>query len=188
MAQHVCPVWVGRLSLSPLRRFVHNPPKIFGRYVQKGTTVLDVGCAMGFFTLPMARFVGSAGKVVCVDLQEKMLHSLRQRALRAGLADRIEPRLCSSDSLFLDGLDSSIDFALVFAVVHEVPDVGKLFTELSLALKSGASVLFVEPKGHVSAEEFEQYLSLGKEVGFTELERPRVWRCRAVLLSKQTPK
>ena len=188
MAQHVCPVWVGRLSVSPLRRFVHNPQKIFGRCVQKGTTVLDVGCAMGFFTLPMARFVGSAGKVVCVDLQERMISSLRQRALRAGLADRIEPRLCSSDSLCLDGLDSSIDFALVFAVAHEVPDVGTFFRELSQALKPGASVLFVEPKGHVSAEEFEKYLSLDKEVTFIELDHPRVLGCRAVLLTKQTPK
>jgi ubiquinone/menaquinone biosynthesis C-methylase UbiE len=91
------------------------------------------------------------------------------------------------DSLCLDSLDSSIDFALIFAVVHEVPDVGKFFTELSQVLKPGASVLFIEPKGHVSAEEFEQYLSLAKGVGFTELDHPRVWRCRAVLLSKQTP-
>ena len=188
MAQHVCPVWVGRLLASPFRRFVHNPQKILGRYIQEGMTVLDIGCAMGFFTIPMARFVGSAGKVVCIDLQEKMLRSLRQRALGAGFADRIEPRLCEPDSLCLEGLDCSIDFALVFAVVHEVPDVGKFFTELSPALKTGGKVLLVEPKEHVSGGEFEKSVALAKEVGFTELDHPRVWRCRAALLSKQTPR
>jgi ubiquinone/menaquinone biosynthesis C-methylase UbiE len=34
-------------------------------------SVLDVGCGMGFFSLPLAKLVGGTGKVVCVDLQGK---------------------------------------------------------------------------------------------------------------------
>ena len=43
--------------------------------------------------LPLAELVGPGGRVICVDLQERMIRSLRKRAARAGLADRIETPL-----------------------------------------------------------------------------------------------
>jgi len=48
-------------------------------YVKTGMTILDVGCAMGFFSLPMAKMVGSTGRVICVDLQEKMIKTLNKK-------------------------------------------------------------------------------------------------------------
>ncbi len=38
--------------------------------------VLDVGCRMGFFSLPVARMVGETGRVVSVDLQARMINGL----------------------------------------------------------------------------------------------------------------
>ncbi|MBU1207873.1 MAG: hypothetical protein KKH04_13245 [Proteobacteria bacterium] len=54
MAEHVCPVWVGYLLASPLRKLFQNPKKILEPYVQKDMKVLDVGPGMGFFTLPLS--------------------------------------------------------------------------------------------------------------------------------------
>ena len=79
----------------PVGRFGQNPVKILSPYVGSGMTVLDIGPGMGFFTLPMARLVGPAGKVVCADVQPKMLDALRRRAAEAGLADRIDARVCA---------------------------------------------------------------------------------------------
>jgi ubiquinone/menaquinone biosynthesis C-methylase UbiE len=45
--------------------------------------VLDVGCGMGFFSLPIARLVGETGRVVCVDLQARMIKCLLRRAKKA---------------------------------------------------------------------------------------------------------
>ena len=99
MAEHVCPVWVGYLLASPLRKLIDNPVKELSPYISRGMTVLDVGCAMGFFSLPMARMVGSQGKVICVDLQEKMVQNLYRRAKKKNIHGRIEARVCSSDHL-----------------------------------------------------------------------------------------
>ena len=49
MAEHVCPVWVGYLLASPVRKLFDNPEKVLAPYVKEGMTVLDVGSAMGFF-------------------------------------------------------------------------------------------------------------------------------------------
>ena len=126
MAEHVCPVWIGYLLASPLRKLFQNPDKILSPWVREGMTVLDVGCAMGFFTLPLARMVGPSGKVVCIDLQEKMIQALSRRARKADLLDRIDARICPSDSLGLADLNGQIDFTLLMAVVHEVPDPSSL--------------------------------------------------------------
>jgi len=123
MAKRVCPYWVGYLLLNPLRRLVHNPDKILAPHVSSGMTVLDIGSAMGFFTLPLARLVGPHGKVISVDVQERMLNILQNRAQKAQLAERIVTRGCEPISLGLADFYGQIDFALAFAVVHEVLDV-----------------------------------------------------------------
>ena len=188
MGCKVCPFWVGYLLVNPLRRFIHDPEKILGPYVQAGMTVLDVGCAMGFFTIPLARMVGSHGTVVCVDVQERMLHALLRRARKARVAERLVTRLCDGASLRLQDLGGRVDFALAFAVVHEAPDVPGFFFELSEALKLGATCLVAEPKGHVSAREFEHTLGIAHKVGFESLARPKISRSYTALLQRVAPR
>ena len=184
MAQKVCPAWVGYLLASPLRKLFQNPQKILGPYVEPGMVVLEIGCAMGFFSLPLARMVGKEGKVVCVDIQEKMLRSLRKRALKAGVTDRIIIRLCDQNSLGLNEFDNKMDFALAFAVVHEVPDVVGFFGEISKKMKSVGRCLVAEPKAHVSLEKFEATLSMAQDKGFLAVDRPKIAWSHAAILAK----
>ena len=69
MAKHVCPFFMGYLLLNPLRKLLENPDRLLGPFVRPGMTVLEPGCAMGFFTLPLARMVGATGRVIAVDIQ-----------------------------------------------------------------------------------------------------------------------
>ncbi len=184
MAEHVCPIWIGYLLASPLRRLLQNPDRILGPYVQPGMTVLDFGSAMGFFSVPIARMVGPLGKVVCVDLQPKMLDVLVRRATRSGFSDRIETHTCSSESLGLEGREAHFDFALAFAVLHEVPDQARCFRELSQLLKPGAMLLLGEPKNHVTAAEFERTLTHARKLGFTASDQPHVRSSHATLLRR----
>jgi ubiquinone/menaquinone biosynthesis C-methylase UbiE len=104
MAERVCPVWIGYLLASPLRRLGHNPERLLGTYIKPGQTILDIGPGLGFFSLPMARMAGPSGKVICVDMQAGMLDRLKRRAQKAALAGIIETRLCRADSLCIDDL------------------------------------------------------------------------------------
>ncbi len=162
----VCPWYIGYLLINPLRRLFQNPEAILSPYVQPGMTVLEIGPGMGYFSLPLARLVGPGGRVICVDLQQRMLDTLRKRAARAGLAERITPILASEDSLRLDPFTGSADFSLVYAVVHEVPEKPRLFREIAGTMKPGGKLLLSEPKGHVTEEDFEQTVRAAKEIGF----------------------
>jgi len=166
MAERVCPVWLGYFLANPVRKLLESPQKILGPHVQEGMTVLEPGCAMGFFTLPLARMVGPSGKVVAIDLQERMLAGLEKRLRKAGLGGRVETRLCDKQSLGIDDLKGRVDFAAALHLVHEVPDKEGFFRELWQALKPGANLLMIEPRGHVSAAELERTCALAREAGF----------------------
>jgi len=185
MAEHVCPVWAGYFLLNPFRKLGQNPKRILAPYINKGIKTLDFGCAMGFFSLPMARMVGSQGKVICVDVQEKMIKKLNKRANKAGLLDRIETRFCNQSSFGLENLKEQIDFALAFAVAHEVPDVNKLFSAIYETLKPGGKLLMAEPKGHVSEQDFSTTISVAEQTGFKVIYSPKIRQSRAVLLGKK---
>jgi ubiquinone/menaquinone biosynthesis C-methylase UbiE len=147
-------------------------------------TVLEVGSGMGFFTLPMARLVGMSGHVVCVDLQEKMIRAVKKRAIRAGLIDRIELRVCTPTSLCIDDLAQKVDFALVFAVVHEVPDAKRFLSEIQRSLRKGGLLLFSEPAGHVSREAFGGTLATSQSLGFRIAGSPKIRRSYSSLWVK----
>lgn len=185
MAHHVCPWWMGYILAGPIRRRWYPPEKILAPYVFRGMTVLDVGCGMGHFSLPLARMVGGEGRVICVDLQEKMINSLRRRATRAELIQRLDLRVCSADSLGIDNLAGRLDFILLFAVAHEVPDVPGLFVQLHKALRPGGTLLLAEPSGHVKPEEFAVTLSAAEKPGLTVVDRPIIRKSHAVVLRKE---
>lgn len=184
MAEQVCPWWVGSLLANPLRRLVHDPARILTPYVGDGMTVLEPGPGMGFFTLELARRVGSRGRVVAVDVQPKMLQGLQGRAAKAGLADRIETRAAQPDSMGLADLAGSVDFGLAFAVVHEMPSADRFFAEAAQAMKQGASLLFAEPSGPIKAAQFAAELEAAARAGLRPAARPAIRWCHALLLKK----
>ena len=185
-ARHrVCPWWLGYLLASPLRRLLQRPEEILSPYVSEGMHALDVGCGMGFFSLPLAGFVGKAGKVVCVDVQERMIEGLMRRARKAGLSEIIDARTCRPDSLVLHDITGTIDFALAFAVVHEVPDKDRLFVEIRDTMKKTGKLLFAEPAAHVTEKNFSMTLSIAQRTGFDVIADLDVRRSQARLLAKR---
>lgn len=185
MAQHVCPWWLGYLLASPIRRLLEDPRKVLAPYVHAGMIVLEPGPGMGFFTLEIARLVGAMGRVVAVDIQPRMLSSLKRRAARAGLLPRVEARLAGPKSLGIADLAGRVDFTLAFALVHELPAVGPFFAEVAGASKPGAGMLFAEPAGHVKEPDFEAELAAAVGAGFEVIGYPGIRRSRAAFLRKR---
>ncbi len=184
MAHRVCPWWLGYFLASPLRRWVQDPADIVGPFVSKGMLVLEPGPGMGFFTLELARLVGPGGWVIAVDVQPKMLDGLKKRAARAGLAERIDARVCREASLEIEDYAGRVDFALAFAMVHEVPEPAALFRDMYRALKPEGKLLFAEPAGHVLANAFEASLTQARKAGFAVQSGPSIRRFHAIVLRR----
>jgi ubiquinone/menaquinone biosynthesis C-methylase UbiE len=181
MNDRVCPWWLCYSFDNPLRRLIHDPERILNPYVKNGMTAVDIGCGMGHFTLGMAKLVGPGGKVVAVDLQEKMLAALGRRARMAGLSDSVVLHRCRPDLL---GVEEPADFVLVFWMAHEVRDKPRFFTQISAFLKPGGRLLLVEPKLHVTRNSFGRTVGMCRAAGFRLLDEPVVALSRAVRMEK----
>ena len=159
---------------SPLRRIFYTPRNILEPYVRDGMVVLEPGPGMGFFTLELALLVGKSGKVIAVDLQKEMLDRLRLRAQRKGISDRIDIRLADAHGLHIDDLAGRVDFVLAFAMVHEVPDKKRFFSDLLSALRPEGCLLISEPAWHVSDTDFRATLETALGVGFRLQSTPTI--------------
>ncbi len=184
MAKQVCPWWLGYFLISPVRRWLHDPGRILQPFVEEGMLVVEPGCGMGYFTLELARLVGPRGKVVAVDLQEKMLSRLLRRLDRAGLAAQVEIRLATPQSLMLDDLAGRADFALAFAIVHEMPDGNFFYSEMHRVLRTGGRLLVAEPRGHVTQDAFRESMEAACRLGFLLSEEPVIKGSRSAVLER----
>lgn len=179
MVDRVCPASHAGFLSTPLRRLVTNPRRILGSLVRPGDVVLDLGCGPGFFTVPLAEMVGERGRVIAVDLQPEMLEKLCDRIQASPLQSRIVIHQCEPHTI---GPTEPADLAVALYVLHEVPDPDRFLGEVHDALKPGGQLLLIEPKGHVSAPNFEETLAQAAKVGFRVVSRPRVVFGRAALL------
>src|SRR5215470_6826329 len=173
MAYRVCPWWIGYLLVSPIRKWLgQDPVEILSPYVREGMIVLEPGPGMGFFTDPLARLVGSSGRVIAVDTQPKMIEGLKRRAAKANVLDRIDARVAPAETMGISDLQGKVDFVLAFAMVHEFPDAAKFFAEAAQALKPGGVLLLAEPRGHVPDKSFDLELAGAAAAGLGSAASP----------------
>ena len=180
-----CPWWLGYLLAHPLRRLFQDPAGLVAPYVEEGMVVLEPGCGMGFFTLELARRVGTSGKVVAVDLQPQMLAGLKRRANRARLLDRLDLRVALDDRLDVSDLSGRVGFALVFYVVHELANPAGFFVEVHDALSPDGVLLIVEPRVHGGGEPgLQASIDLAAQAGLIVRDRPTFKRNQVALFGK----
>jgi ubiquinone/menaquinone biosynthesis C-methylase UbiE len=110
---------------------------------QPGERVLEVGPGTGYYSLPIAEWLGPDGRLELFDLQREMLdHTLR----RAGaLADRMTAT--QGDATALPYRDGSFDAAVLTCVLGEIPDQVAALRELARVLKPSGRLVVGELAG-----------------------------------------
>jgi len=178
---HCCKWWWAYSFDNPLRKLFQRPDKILGPYIKPGMTAVDLGCGMGFFSIPMAKMVGDKGKVISMDLQEEMLEITKKRAGKKGVAHRIETVQTRAGELILP---VEADFALAMWMVHEVKRQDLFMKNVFNVLAPGGKFLMAEPKIHVKKSDLEESVKLAVKAGFVDAKRPKVGISIAALLEK----
>jgi ubiquinone/menaquinone biosynthesis C-methylase UbiE len=177
----VCPVECAGSLDNRLRRWLQNPRKILSPYIEKGMTVLDIGCGPGFFSVDMAHLVGESGRVIAVDLQEGMLAKLNKKIQGTELDERFTLQKCEEDQL---GVSEQVDFILVFYMFHEVTHQDGFLDEIGSLLKPEGRVLIVEPPFHVSTSAFKEMIAKARKSGLQPVESPKIFLGKAVVLKR----
>ncbi len=143
-----CPTWLAPLLENPYVKAVAGAEVLLDRArLEPGMKVLDVGAGPGRLTLPAAARVGPAGKVVAIDLQEKMVQRLRERTATLGIKN-VELKVADVGQSELK--ESAYDRAFLVTVLGEILDPGQALQKIYGALKDGGilSVTEVFPDPH----------------------------------------
>jgi len=109
--------------------------------LEEGETVADVGAGTGPFLAPLARAVGSSGKLYALDIAPQFVARLAERAAQEGLT-RVEARLCSENSVDLP--KDSIDAAIICDVYHHFEFPRSTMGSLHYALRAGGEVVIID--------------------------------------------
>lgn len=138
-----CPVWLRWLVEldNPFTKTNRAAYIVETLELAPGMTALDAGCGPGRLTIPLARQVGAAGRVVAVDIQPGMLARAKLKAEAAGLAN-VEFRVAALGDGTLPA--QHFDRAVLVTVLGEIPDRAAALAELFHALKPGGVLAIVE--------------------------------------------
>ena len=109
--------------------------------LKPGQVVCDMGCGNGFYTIKIAKLVGSEGRVLAVDIQEEMLVMLK-KAARMAEVNNIEPIL----GTFVDPKlpDGKMDMVLLVDVYHEFSNPEEMLRAIRKSLKPDGRMVQVE--------------------------------------------
>jgi ubiquinone/menaquinone biosynthesis C-methylase UbiE len=133
--------------------------------INKGYTVLDFGCNVGHYTIPVAKVVGKESKVYAVDKDSEALIQLMQTAKSEGL-ENIVP-ITTSGEFNINLKNESVDVVLLYDILHYInlKERRKLYNEVYRILKiSGFLSIYPkhykldEPLGELSDTELESLI------------------------------
>ncbi len=109
-----------------------NPQAIAA--LKSGEIVLDLGSGAGFDAFLAARAVGSAGRVIGVDMTSEMVSKARKNQAAGGF-ENVEFRLGEIENLPV--ADATVDVIISNCVINLSPDKGRVFREAFRVLKRG---------------------------------------------------
>jgi len=176
----VCPWWLCFTFDNPFRKILQNPFKILIPFVKAGDSVLDIGPGMGYFTFPLSKIVGAAGRVVALDIQEGMIRRLEKKLIKRHISN-VETKLYDGNSFPLKG---KFDFILLFWMYHEVDNKDAFIDGIKAVVKRNSLLLIAEPKFHVNKSSFDNSIRLFTDKGFKVSVKPQIPFSRSVVLKK----
>jgi len=105
-----------------------------------GMIAMDLGCGLAHYTIPAAIIVGREGKVIAVDHDKKITKTTYNRLMDAGITN---VELVCANHLELNHIpDSSIDFLMIYDMIHTNPRI-EVYPVIKRLLKKGGILSFL---------------------------------------------
>ena len=141
MAYKINPKEMHRLD-SPERRKILPPEETLYKIgLIKNDIFIDIGCGIGYFSIPASKIVGPKGKVFALDTSSEMLEELNSKIIKNKI-ENIVPILTKDYDFHIDsGIGS---FSLMSNVLHEVDDKLFFLKETNRILKTEGKLCIIE--------------------------------------------
>ncbi|MEO1816024.1 MAG: methyltransferase domain-containing protein [Acetobacterium sp.] len=138
--------------------------------LKAGDIFADIGCGIGYFTIPAAQMIGD-NSAYALDTSPEMLAEVELRSKAAGVKNIETLKTAELDLLIPD---ESVSFGLMVNVIHEIVDKNQFLEEISRIIKPGGKLAVIDwekaetemgpPIDHRIAK--EDVVSMLEELGF----------------------
>lgn len=127
---------------NPKRRSILPPDRTIEELnLQSGQVVADVGCGIGYFTVPLAKVVGSNGKVYAIDIEPLMLEETKKRVSEEQL-NNVEFVLSTENNFKIP--DNIADVVFTSTVYHELETPKNFLDECRRVLKEKGELFILD--------------------------------------------
>lgn len=127
---------------NPQRRKVLPPDKVIDLLEMKpGQEVADVGCGIGYFSIPMSKVVGESGKVYAIDISPNMLEEVKLRVEREKINNIETIQSLENDFKIRD---KSVDMVFTSTVFHEIDSTNSFLKECNRVLKDQGCLVILD--------------------------------------------
>jgi ubiquinone/menaquinone biosynthesis C-methylase UbiE len=126
-----------------IRDFFSSPINILKQIgISPRSYVLDYGCGSGSYTIPAAQLVGPEGKVYAADIHKLAIREIQKKASMRK-HNNIQTILTECNTQLPA---ASIDYVLLFYVLHEFKNPDMIIKELNRVLKAAGSLSVIDHK------------------------------------------
>lgn len=127
---------------NPMRRKMLPVEKVLELIqISEKQHIADIGCGIGYFTLPMAKAVGEEGKVYAVDINKEMLEEIKRRVEEQKLLN-VEIIQSLENDFKIN--DNTLDVVFTSTVFHEVNSPVDFLQECKRVLKSEGVIIILD--------------------------------------------
>jgi ubiquinone/menaquinone biosynthesis C-methylase UbiE len=160
---------------NPQRRAMLPPERTLRLMgLREGDVMVDIGCGIGYFTVPASEIVGNSGKVYAVDVSEEMLSDV-EKIIEEKNISNVETMLTNGSMPSLE--HAVVTFAFTSNVLHEIEDVEGFIQGIRGMLADNGRIVIVEwekidsefgpPKNHRLDK--DELAKMMKSVGFYDI-------------------
>jgi ubiquinone/menaquinone biosynthesis C-methylase UbiE len=127
-----------------------------------GERLLEVGSGTGYYSLPVAEWLGREGTLEIFDVQQEMLDHTMRRAAAAAIPNIVATQ---GDATALPFPDDRFDGVYLVCVLGEIPDQAAALRELARVIRPGGRLVVGELFGDPHWVSFGSLTALAEATG-----------------------
>lgn len=124
------------------RRRILPPSETLSKVgLQKGDVMADIGCGIGYFTIPASEIVGPQGLIYAMDILPEMLEEVDKTVSEQGILNIKTVQTAENDFKLKP---ETVTYGFISNVLHEIKDKAGFLAEIKRILARQGRVAIIE--------------------------------------------
>jgi ubiquinone/menaquinone biosynthesis C-methylase UbiE len=132
-----------KLDSDERRKMLPPERTIISLGLKDGDVMADIGCGIGYFSIPSSKIVGDNGHIFALDILPEMLEEVEIKA-RENNCNNIKTVLVEENDLKIK--EGSVSFAFISNVLHEIDELNKFLGKVKNIISSKGKIAIIEWK------------------------------------------